>query len=45
MDAVTWIALATGSLEWHVAVADLRVTASGSRASLAGHLPLRWASR
>jgi hypothetical protein len=45
MDAATWIALATGSLEWEVAVAELRVTASGSRASLADHLPLRWASR
>jgi hypothetical protein len=42
MDAVTWIALATGSLSWDAAVADLRVTASGSRASLAEHLPLRW---
>lgn len=41
-DAATWIALATGSLTWAAAVADLRVTASGQRATLAEHLPLRW---
>lgn len=45
MDAATWIALATGGLDWQTAVADLRVTASGSRASLAENLPLRWAAR
>lgn len=44
MDAATWIALATGSLGWDDAVADLRVTASGQRATLAEHLPLRWAT-
>lgn len=42
MDAATWIALATGSLSWDDAVAALRVTASGQRASLAAHLPLAW---
>lgn len=42
MDAATWIALATGSLDWHVALAGLRVTASGQRATLAEHLPVRW---
>ena len=42
MDAATWIALATGSLDWDAAVAELRVTASGQRATLAEHLPLRW---
>ena len=42
MDAATWIALATGSLRWDDAVADLRVTASGQRASLAENLPLAW---
>lgn len=42
MDAATWIALATGSLRWDDAVADLRVTASGQRASLADNLPLAW---
>jgi len=42
MDAATWIALATGDLGWDSAVADVRVTASGQRATLAEHLPLRW---
>jgi hypothetical protein len=42
MDAATWIALATGALDWDAAVAELRVTASGQRATLAEHLPLRW---
>ena len=42
MDAATWIALATGALGWESAVAELRLTASGQRATLAGHLPLRW---
>lgn len=42
MDAATWVALATGGLDWETAVAELRVTASGSRASLAANLPLRW---
>ena len=41
-DAATWVALATGTLTWDAAVADLRVTASGQRATLAEHLPLRW---
>ncbi len=43
LDAATWIALATGVETWDAAVADLRVTASGQRATLAEHLPLRWA--
>ncbi|HWH97192.1 MAG TPA: sterol carrier family protein [Pseudolysinimonas sp.] len=42
MDAATWIALATGGETWEEAVADLRVTASGQRATLAEHLPLQW---
>lgn len=42
MDAATWIALATGGLDWEDALAAARVTASGSRATLAGLLPLRW---
>lgn len=42
MDAPTWIALATGGLTWDAAVAGVRVTASGQRATLAEHLPLRW---
>jgi hypothetical protein len=39
-DAVTWLALATGNEQWAVAVADGRVAASGSRADLAGQLPI-----
>lgn len=42
MDAATWIALATGGVQWETCVADLRVTASGQRATLAEHLPVRW---
>jgi hypothetical protein len=40
LDAETWIALATGTLEWAVAEASGRVTASGERADLAPLLPL-----
>lgn len=39
-DPATWIALATGSLAWHEAVAEARVVASGSRATLEGLVPL-----
>lgn len=39
-DAATWLALATGSEAWEVALADGRVAASGSRADLAGQLPI-----
>lgn len=42
MDAVTWVALATGSLGWDAALAVHRVTASGSRADLGPYLPLVW---
>lgn len=41
-DAATWIALATGGLSWEAAVADVRVTASGQRATLAEHVPVHW---
>jgi hypothetical protein len=44
MDAATWIALATGSVGWDEAIADARVTASGSRADLRDWLPLPWAT-
>jgi hypothetical protein len=40
MDAPTWLALATGSLEWRSALAAGRVAASGSRADLAEYLPI-----
>lgn len=42
MDAATWIALATGSLDWADAVAAGRVSASGQRAHLGEHLPIPW---
>jgi hypothetical protein len=41
-DATTWLALATGSLDWDTAVAEGRVSASGQRAHLGEHLPIRW---
>jgi hypothetical protein len=40
-DAATWLRLATGELAWDAAVAEGRVTASGNRADLSAHLPLR----
>ena len=40
MDAETWIALATGELEWAGAEATGRVTASGERADPSPYLPL-----
>ena len=40
MDARTWLELATGRLTWADAVADDRVSASGTRADLSGLLPL-----
>jgi hypothetical protein len=42
LDAATWLALATGSLRWGDAIAEHRVSASGSRADLAPFLPLAW---
>jgi hypothetical protein len=40
-DGRTWIELAVGRLTWEEAVAKGAVSASGSRADLSGHLPLR----
>jgi hypothetical protein len=40
-DAATWLRLATGQETWAGAVADGKVTASGNRADLGPHLPLR----
>ena len=40
MDAATWIALATGDLEWSEAAHDGRVSASGERSDLGHLLPL-----
>jgi hypothetical protein len=40
MDAPTWIALATGDLDWAEAVRDGRLVASGERSDLGPLLPL-----
>lgn len=45
LDAATWIALATGELEFSVAEHDGRVRASGERADLTAYLPLDGAAR
>lgn len=45
MDALTWLAIAAGGAPWATALAEGRIAASGSRADLAVHLPLRWQSR
>ncbi|WIY04770.1 sterol carrier family protein [Amycolatopsis mongoliensis] len=39
-DPRTWLELATGRLDWATAVADGRVSASGTRADLSHWLPL-----
>jgi hypothetical protein len=40
-DAATWLRLATGLVSWDDAVAQGDVVASGNRADLSAHLPLR----
>ncbi|HVV25404.1 MAG TPA: sterol carrier family protein [Pseudonocardiaceae bacterium] len=40
MDSRTWLELATGRLAWADAMAEDRVTASGSRADIAALLPV-----
>ena len=40
-DAATWLRLATGQLDWATAVAEGKVVASGNRADLRPHLPIR----
>ncbi|RBY82639.1 sterol carrier family protein [Blastococcus sp. TF02A-26] len=40
-DAATWLRLATGAMTWGAALAEGRVSASGNRADLSEHLPLR----
>lgn len=42
MDAPTWFALATGSLGWSAALAEAKISASGTRADLAPYLPIAW---
>ena len=39
-DAATWIALATGELDWTTATASGRIIASGERTDLTAYLPL-----
>lgn len=39
-DAATWIALATGELDWHKALGSGRIVASGERTDLTAYLPL-----
>jgi hypothetical protein len=39
-DPLTWLALATGRLDWAGAVAGGQVRASGPRADISGYLPL-----
>lgn len=41
-DAATWLALATETEQWNAARARGVISASGSRADLSDHLPLRW---
>jgi hypothetical protein len=43
-DAATWLALASGALDWASALAAGRVSASGQRADLSEHLPIAWDS-
>jgi len=40
-DAATWLRLASGATSWVDAVAEGTVVASGNRADLSAHLPLR----
>ena len=44
-DAATWLALATGSIDWDAATATGRVHASGQRADLSGVVPVIDADR
>jgi hypothetical protein len=39
-DPATWIALATGELDWPAAIASGRIIASGERTDLTPYLPL-----
>ncbi|MEU8296028.1 sterol carrier family protein [Micromonospora sp. NPDC048909] len=40
MDPATWLAVATGRLDWAEAVTEGRVRVSGPRGDLSAHLPL-----
>ena len=41
MDALTWLALASGDLTWHDAMQRGSISASGARADLSKYLPIR----
>jgi hypothetical protein len=41
-DAATWLAIASGAERWAAALSRGVIAASGSRADLGNHLPLRW---
>lgn len=41
-DSRTWVALATGALEWADAIAEGRIGASGTRADIVDLIPVRW---
>jgi len=41
-DALTWLALAAGTVDWVAAVSAGRISASGSRADLSALVPLAW---
>jgi len=40
LDPATWVALATGDLDWHDAETAARLVASGERSDLSSYLPL-----
>jgi hypothetical protein len=40
MDADTWLALASGELNWNVAMDRGSISASGARADLSEYLPI-----
>jgi hypothetical protein len=42
MDALTWLAIATGGEEWATMLRESRISASGSRADLSQNLPIEW---
>jgi hypothetical protein len=42
MNALTWLAIATGGEEWATVLAQGRISASGSRADLSQNLPIEW---
>lgn len=41
-DALTWLEIAAGAVNWATALHEGRIAASGSRADLSEYLPLAW---